>query len=47
MQKSFDKSSLENQNLGSLSNRIAQISRVTLIFYRQNSFTGVCDVIKR
>ncbi len=32
MQKSFDKSSLENQNLGSLSNRIAQISRVNADF---------------
>lgn len=32
MQKSFDKSSLENQNLVSLSNRIAQISRVNADF---------------
>ena len=46
MQKSFDKSSLENQNLVSLKTKYP-ISRVTLIFYRQNSFTGVCNVIKR
>lgn len=44
MQKSFDKSSLENQNLGSLKTKYP-ISRVTLIFYRQNSFTGVAMLL--
>ena len=40
MQKSFDKSSLENQNLGSLSNRIAQISRVNADFLSPKFFYG-------
>nr|DAK42326.1 MAG TPA: hypothetical protein [Caudoviricetes sp.] len=40
MQKSFDKSSLENQNLGSLSNRIAQISRVNADFLSPKFFHG-------